>query len=446
MKLVENGLHSLKKAIDNTKTLDGLEGINRELAAKETIVNLHHSIETLFKYIIREKNELLIYDNLDDFFGANINVIRKKGKTNFTPKTITFMNAVDRVVVLNKLEISAIDYGSFEHLNGVRNAITHFEYNLENDLINHLIIQVISAVFPIYKEFIPDFEKYVIENDLNIVGSIQYKEFNIWKFIRYFNLIHKFKDAETTFNGIKQDGKFERKQNEISKEKYITYHKCPCCEKEFFVKDNLILYGTEEKSYEGRCLMCGITFDKNDSYFLYLLSEDYNTFGYRGDFIIRDLLVENNIIENITSEELVEIKKICTNPENRDILVNATTEMLIGRIDFILSNYNEEIVYDYDSEKLDAALYEKSINNSIEIDFLKEKDIMSLKEIIFNFNTIGLSKDFYEKAFNQDYIFYAERSHPNPHNDNEDEHIEITHVLTLWESLITEILDGTSVQ
>jgi len=130
MNLIDNGLHSFKKAIENLKTLDTLHNIEREYIAKEIVLSLHHSTETLFKYMVGQQNELLIYEDLKEYFTVQMNIIKNKGKQNFKGNTITFMEAIQRAIVLNHLKLSESEYASFEHLNSVRNAITHHEYDL----------------------------------------------------------------------------------------------------------------------------------------------------------------------------------------------------------------------------------------------------------------------------------------------------------------------------
>lgn len=217
MNLIDNGLHSFKKAIENLKTLDSLHDIEREYVAKEIVLSLHHSTETLFKYMIGQQNDLLIYDDLKEYFTVQMNIIKNKGKQDFKGNTITFMEAIQRAVVLNNLKLSESEYGSFEHLNSVRNAITHHEYDLTGKQINYLITQVVTVVFPIYKELIPHFSSFIRENNLNLIGSTQVKELHIWKFIRFFTLYKKFVEGKARFKSILTSGDFQSKQQQIKK-------------------------------------------------------------------------------------------------------------------------------------------------------------------------------------------------------------------------------------
>ncbi|MGE7674452.1 hypothetical protein ACQKMV_12850 [Lysinibacillus sp. NPDC094403] len=438
MNLIDNGLHSYRKAIHNLKILDEKSGVERELIAKDIVLSLHHSIETLFKYIVQDTNKLLIYDNLNDYFSMKMNSMIKKGNKTFNGNTISFMEAVQRAIILNSLEINETDYGSIEHLNKVRNAITHHEYDLTGKQINYLITQVISVVFPIYKKLITDFTYYVNEHDLNLIGSTQVKELNVWKFIRYFSLNKKFTEGKKTIERIKNTpGEFQRKEGKIKKEVYISYHQCPCCSKNFFVKANLVLDDTGEKGYEGNCLMCEISFTKEDSYFLYLISKDYDSFLIMGDSIVSDLLDDEDLSTKITQQELKDIKMLYTQ-ENNGILEFLTNIYLKNKLYLILENYVDTTVREYDNEIMDSGLFGVGIKKSKEIDRISKEDQMILKKIFENFEILELSKEYYNYALNRDYIYNTYRSHPNPHNDNEEEEIEINLTFTFCDMSFLE--------
>ncbi|MED3550306.1 hypothetical protein [Cytobacillus praedii] len=437
MKLIDNGLHSFKKAILNLKTLDDINGTERELVAKDIVLSLHHSIETLFKEMVQNKNELLIYSDLSDYFTVKMNLIKNKGKKEFSGNTITFMEAIQRAVVLNNLVMSETEYGSFERLNSVRNAITHHEYDLSGKLINYLITQVITVVFPIYKELIPNFSQYVKDNDLNLIGSIQVKEFHVWKFIRFFTLYNKFVEGKANIDKIlKTTGEFKKRQEKIKKEAYITYHKCPCCEKSFFVKENLVWDNSEEKGYTGECLMCEISLDKEDSYFLYLTSADYNSFSSefsKGYSIVRELLDDTDLKAKITLQELNDIKTIYAQTKSAELLQKFTNNYLMYKIYDTLQHYAGDIASEYDSEDLDYALFTSKMNDSRDIEELTSEDVDLLKKVIENFKALELTEEFYNEAIEHKYFYSESRLHPNPHQDNEEEEIEIELTLTLFD-------------
>ena len=62
MKILDNGIDSLQKALKKLNIIEKVDKEKVEFELKDIIINLHHSIETLVKYLIREKNEYLIYD------------------------------------------------------------------------------------------------------------------------------------------------------------------------------------------------------------------------------------------------------------------------------------------------------------------------------------------------------------------------------------------------
>ncbi|MGM9986103.1 MAG: hypothetical protein ACI35O_02635 [Bacillaceae bacterium] len=447
MEILENGLHSFRKAIQNLKTVDEITGTERELVVKDIILGLHHSIETLFKYIIQENNELLVYKNLDEYFSVKVNQITKKGTQIFKGHTITFIEAIQRAVVLNNIAMDETKYGSFERINAVRNAITHHQYDLSNKQITYLITQVITVVFPIYKDLIPNFSEYVKKHDLNLIGNTQVKEFHVWKFIRYFALYKKFVDARTEIDRMKStSGEFNTKLKSINKEPYISYHECPCCEKNFFMKDYIVWENTEEKGYAGNCLLCNISFDKEDTYFLYLLSLDYNSFNeklnkftYSNPFV-NELLEDEKLEEKLTQEELNDIKNIIySHKESRETLARCTNTYLHYKLNDILEDYAENWVSSYDAAEMDNGLYLGKISDSFEMTIgeLTEENKESLKKVMGNFKALELTKEFYNKAFDSKYPFHFNASHPDPNDDNEEKEIEIEITVTLSNQLFS---------
>ena len=91
----------MKKTIKKLDNLHkGFDSLEYECRLKDIIINLHHSIETMFKYMIKEKDEFLLYSNCNDIF---------KGR------------------VLSKFNTPKKDYNKFKTLNEIRNSLTHYE-------------------------------------------------------------------------------------------------------------------------------------------------------------------------------------------------------------------------------------------------------------------------------------------------------------------------------
>ena len=118
MKLLDNGLDSFKKSIHLLKDLNTREvDENYEYKLKDLVVSLHHSIETLFKYLIREKNEYLVYEKIEDIFRYEIESKFNTNKKKLVKNTIQFIDAINRVITLYGIDISKEDYDKFKALN-----------------------------------------------------------------------------------------------------------------------------------------------------------------------------------------------------------------------------------------------------------------------------------------------------------------------------------------
>lgn len=196
MNLYENGTDSLKKSIkifneinneyfsknkykqkniyknqyqedffDKIKEENLLEGKefellkNREYKLKDLIINLHHSIETMFKYMIQQKNEYLIFENCEEIFKAKATSTFKDEKK-VELKTIQFLDAIHRVIVLYDIQITQLDYNKFVLLNKMRNALTHYEKEFTDNEVEHLVALLIPILLKIYKDNIFDFESW----------------------------------------------------------------------------------------------------------------------------------------------------------------------------------------------------------------------------------------------------------------------------------------------
>ena len=161
MNILENGIDSLQKALKKLNNIEKVDKEKVEFELKDIIINLHHSIETLVKYLIREKNEYLIYEKLDKVFENER--IAKESKKN----TIQFLDAINRMVILYEIKISDNDYDKIKDLNEIRNAITHYEINLDIFEIQHLISNILKIMIPIFSNTIRDFNKYLEKIGLN---------------------------------------------------------------------------------------------------------------------------------------------------------------------------------------------------------------------------------------------------------------------------------------
>jgi hypothetical protein len=75
--LLENGVDSLKGAYLCLGKLSELkEGI--ECNVKDAVLNLNHAVEILFKLILKQENEYLVFTDLDKYLKAKEKMIKEK--------------------------------------------------------------------------------------------------------------------------------------------------------------------------------------------------------------------------------------------------------------------------------------------------------------------------------------------------------------------------------
>lgn len=432
MDLLQNGLHSLKKAINNLKDIDGISGDERELILKEVILGLHHSTETLFKYLVKNKHDILIYQDLKDYFSKEVNRIKGEGTTDFKVKTITFMEAIDRAVVLNEsdIEISKVDYGCFERLNSLRNSITHHECNLAEKEVNFLITQVLTIIFPIYKKLIPNFEEYVSKHNLNINGTNQVNDYHIWRFLRHFSLRKKFFESEELISSIKSSNEtYAKKLKEIKKEKYIKYYECPSCKQPYFQKEHIFFEAAEEVGYYGHCLLCELSLNKEDAQYIHMTYSSYSAFlesNLAEKAIIKDLLYDEGLVARLDEEDLSVIREITSHKKTNYLLEYYVQDFMYHFIGEILEYYVREL--NFDAYALDeAAAFDCKLKDSHTVDRLQEDDLEELKKKIENCRALKINLEIFDQVIKEEFVFYSNTYHPNPHTDEDDEiSIELT--------------------
>lgn len=66
------------------------------------------------------------------------------------------------MIFIRNIEISKWDYELFNELRIHRNAITHFEIDLQkqNEIISHLIAKLLPLLYKIFLKEIPEFKEY----------------------------------------------------------------------------------------------------------------------------------------------------------------------------------------------------------------------------------------------------------------------------------------------
>ncbi|QNR65027.1 hypothetical protein IAQ67_13920 [Paenibacillus peoriae] len=169
---LENGLDSLKKGIgkltiyEEELYLKKNKTDHRFFYLKDAILNLHHGIEVLFKYILNKESPYLVFSNINEHVHNGFMQMRQKGcssifETESSHKihTVTYNEAIKRVTKVLGLEISKELGDKLEDLERLRNQITHSEiffseqsiHFLFNGLLDELDVFFLKAIGEEYK-------------------------------------------------------------------------------------------------------------------------------------------------------------------------------------------------------------------------------------------------------------------------------------------------------
>ncbi len=156
MNRFENGFDSFKKAVTELKNRN-----ENDFELKAIILDFHHAIEVLFKHILYSKEKYLIYKNMNEWINTAFD--RKLGKINNQNKnteyTISFDEAVRRVMVICEEQIDQYAYNGFLNLGRLRNALTHDEVELDKHTVEHIIVNLSPIVTSIMQKHLAEEEK-----------------------------------------------------------------------------------------------------------------------------------------------------------------------------------------------------------------------------------------------------------------------------------------------
>lgn len=205
MNRFENGFDSYKKAIIELGKRN-----NDEFKLKTVILNYHHAIEVLFKYILDLKGEYLIYRDMNNWVNAKFDrkISKKNNRKETTNHTISFDETIKRVIVFYDEEIDQYTYNGFLNLNKLRNALTHNEVDLEIGAVEQIIVTLTPIVTAILQKYLTGEEKETFDD---FVSSEQYKEIlqqlignNLaWRIITVSNLLELY--SNKNYDNLSRD-------------------------------------------------------------------------------------------------------------------------------------------------------------------------------------------------------------------------------------------------
>ncbi len=223
-----------------TAFVQAKEALNRILAGEADyqnyrmyVLNLHSALELFFKKKLYDHSDFMIFsfteynkmmDKYEKAYRAEKSIWEyvEDVKANL-PHTVTFIDAIKRLAYLYHEKEFSIDYiGKLIKLNDIRNNITHFSLDLEDDefvLLNELFLQC-ADYYMMYVEWEMNFEieeTFIKKKNLTIKEAIVADEYN--------RMLLKILDSDMPItddcieysflaSGLIADGKFEERDKE----------------------------------------------------------------------------------------------------------------------------------------------------------------------------------------------------------------------------------------
>lgn len=145
--LLENGVDSLKKGYASLRKYENLrfledEKLNRFFDLKDAILSVHHGLEILFKQVLMDYNEMLVFSEIGKPLKKAYQQKNQRGgesvfEMEVTPHTVTLREAVERLETICGVPIREGFLNKVNRLEKYRNQIVHAEviFN-EDDLQN----------------------------------------------------------------------------------------------------------------------------------------------------------------------------------------------------------------------------------------------------------------------------------------------------------------------
>lgn len=211
--LIENGLDSLHKGYKALNEYDALsinhgDEFQKSILLKSAIINTHHGIEILMKYILSSFNELLIFSNIDNDVQNAYKEKNQKGLNSIFESsnidkihTVSFSEAFDRLQSICNHTFSKDFSDKIESLNNYRNRLTHAEISIDdqeiillfNNLFDELDIYLFDKIGEQYKtlsgysdliKYHDHFKDWLIKNNMILKAEVLSKLTDVFKSLR----------------------------------------------------------------------------------------------------------------------------------------------------------------------------------------------------------------------------------------------------------------------
>lgn len=140
--LLDNGADSLKGVYECLKKFDNQYSESYH-HIKDAVIFLNHGIEILFKEILSQRSNALMFTELKSYQEARVKM-KNSGKANvfeINPKlkTVSLIEAMDRLEYLCDIEIPELLRTSIYFINKIRNQIMHFGVDLSESDVEELV-------------------------------------------------------------------------------------------------------------------------------------------------------------------------------------------------------------------------------------------------------------------------------------------------------------------
>lgn len=152
--LLDNACHSLNRGFE---FLEASTNEQDKLLLKEAVVWIHHGIELSLKQLLVQKNEFLVFDDIDKAVQKLGNLRRKKSNIQIgvlelfdygeTSQTVGYGKAIERAAVMLNLQELAQDKPlrqQLDKLGNFRNRIVHFSIDIYTDEVTGMLVQLMN--------------------------------------------------------------------------------------------------------------------------------------------------------------------------------------------------------------------------------------------------------------------------------------------------------------
>lgn len=161
--LIDNGADSLKSAYENLELFDNVaHGGHHRL--KDSVIFLNHGIEILFKLILKNHSPSLMFEKTSQYMKAkeklrNSSTAKNVFDIDKSLRTITLLEALNRVELLCDIDIPKALKGSILYVNDIRNKIMHYTVELDVNETEDLVRKLKFC----YEEAVKFLEKHIAD-------------------------------------------------------------------------------------------------------------------------------------------------------------------------------------------------------------------------------------------------------------------------------------------